>query len=556
LTTYTPTQAKELMFGNTLVGPIRNYLEPVSADEQCHRAGVEFNPATTTCWLCGCIIGDEPKACEHIIPALRAIMFSGMITTKKIMSGILEAAGDSDELLQRVTNNNYLWAHDNCNGSGAKGGMVLFKFDDKSGMFVVDKAKCNELQTKIRMLRPDCYNKEDSTQNIYDNLVFQITRRLEDINHEYEEFVRLIPPENRQYGIRYYSEYTMEIIKIYASAEAIDLLLTDAQRAEKAAQTASAKKAAEELATEALAEQIRIQQKAAEAAEKNYSDFLRILEKMKEKEIESRGSVYRRIEDINIELKTRKLCAYYLQRGFADSKPITLSLEINQVSEYVSHEIEKVLADLFPLLGGDITIIESLIAIISNTLIFREAKARGLPMATGSSRSSVITDIKDLKCNSFADLYINIVHKSTNKLTDIQGNLIDPMTNDLFRRIVATLKTNDIDYTDCVDIMEERISRNVQSATSTPLASQEAYTDEQLMARQNSQGEEIGSYAVEDSDMDEDDGDKFGGKKTNNVTKKNKKTKNRNTKKNKKTKKIRKIKKIKKIRNIRKTKKL
>jgi hypothetical protein len=186
LITYTPTQAKELMFGNTLTGPIRDVLENVSANNQCVQARIDFVPDVTRCWLCGCVIRTgEAKACEHIIPALRAIMFSGMITTRKIMKGIVEAADEAEELLERVTNNNYLWAHDNCNGSGAKGGMVLFKINDDpyadpdADKFIVDTTKCNDLQTKIRALgRDDCHNTEhEPPSSIYENLVTTIESR-------------------------------------------------------------------------------------------------------------------------------------------------------------------------------------------------------------------------------------------------------------------------------------------------------------------------------------------------------------------------------------------
>ena len=235
LTVLTPTGIKELIFGGQLNGPIRNVIEPVGADEQCNRAGKSFTPGQL-CWLCGCPIKvDDSKACEHIFPALRAIMFNGIITTVKI-SGRFDEAGVNTELLARVTTSNYDWAHENCNGSGAKGGMVLFKYDEESQLFVVDRKKCNELQTKIVSLknpkREDCYKKftkkDPRHSTIYDNMVRVIQERLAPLNQEFGFFKSNV--DNQADTIFYYTKYTEELIKLYASHEALQLLLTEADK--------------------------------------------------------------------------------------------------------------------------------------------------------------------------------------------------------------------------------------------------------------------------------------------------------------------------------------
>jgi hypothetical protein len=235
LTVLTPTGIKELIFGGQLNGAIRNVIEPVSADEQCNRAGKSFTPGQL-CWLCGCPIKvDDSKACEHIFPALRAIMFNGIITTGKISRRFDEVAVNSS-LLRRVTDSNYDWAHENCNGSGAKGGMVLFEFDEISQEFVVDRNKCNELQTKIVSLknpkREDCYtklNKKDPRYStIFKNMERVIQERLAPVNEEFGFFKSNV--ENRPDAILYYAKYTEELIKLYASHEALQLLLTEADK--------------------------------------------------------------------------------------------------------------------------------------------------------------------------------------------------------------------------------------------------------------------------------------------------------------------------------------
>jgi hypothetical protein len=557
LTVYTPTEAKELMFGKALLGPIRNHVELVPANNQCVQAGIKFD-STTRCWLCGCLIGNEAKACEHIIPALRAIMFSGMITTKSITKDLRDRAGpDAFELLERVTANNYLWAHDNCNGSGGKGGMVLFKYNKESNAFVVDKEKCGSLREKIAILkREDCYKRDFGT-NIFDNLVETINLRLRDINDEYHYFISLIPPENQHAGLQYYSEYTMEIIKIYASAEATELLLTEGERAEK-------NKANDRRIAEALAEQIRIQKEASASLEKNYEDYLRILKQMKDTEIESKGSVYHSIKEIGIELISRNLSAFYLQQGYKSSQPITLSLEINRVAVSVARRIEKVLLDVFPLLNGNITIISSLMDVIAVNTIFKLANENRLQMSIAPGRSGVINNIKKLSCDSFADLYINIVEQNRERLYNEKDTMVEPLSNRLFKIIVDILKTIDVNYNDCIDIITSRVSDHIQSLTRSPPSSPPAsqvFTSEELesgkylsqdsrehiQGSQDSQGSQgSNNYEVLSQDSGGGNFKKQKCGKIGNVTKKNKKTKKT---------KNRKSKKNRKVRNIRKTKK-
>ena len=550
LTAYTPTQVKELMFGNALLGPIRNVLEPVSADEQCKRALVAFIPATTKCWLCGCIIGVEPKACEHIIPALRAIMFSGMITTKKIQDGIDEAADEAQYLVNSVARENYLWAHDNCNGSGAKGGMVLFRFDESSKKFVVDNGKCGELRAKIGNLgRSDCYK---PSSDIYNNLVAVIGERLVPINNEFDEFTNLIPVDKQDAALKYFAEYTMEIIKLYASAEALELLLTDAQIAERDAKTAAEAAAAAAEAAAAKAELEEFQRQTAIKADKEYNGFLKILKTMQATKDASSGSIYSSIEDINIELKTRLICSQYLNQSFRSAVPIKFSLVIVEISNYISMLIREVLQELWPILRGNISVIESLIGLITVTVMFQKSQEIGLEMSETTGRFATIHDIRPIKCTMFADLYINIVQESFQDLRDH----LDPLTNVLFRPIVEALAKIGVDYSDCQDVMRERIENRIRDLTAHGPATPDIYSYSQLvgMERNNSQGPSIqgGPDLYNVDDMEESGG----GRKTKNVTKKNKNTKNKNIKRSKKNRKVRNTKKNRKVRKVRNSKKL
>ena len=497
LTVYTPTQVKELIFGNALHGPIREVIEPVSADEQCHRAGVDFISGKTTCWLCGCRIeeGDD-KACEHIIPALRAIMFSGMITTRKINERI-DAAGTEREFLNKVTNNNYLWAHDNCNGSGAKGGMVLFKYND--GMFVVDNEKCGELESKITSLkkptRYSCY-KTPPIDSIYKNLVRVIEERLEPINYEFNQFISYIPETNRPNALRYYAQYTMEIIKLYASAESLELLLTPEQRAQRAALAEEQRVQQETARSAEEAEELRIQQETARAAEQAYEKFLGIISTMRVKEEKTKGigSKFNSIDDINIDLQTRLACGQFLEQSFKSSRPVKLSSFINLISDNVSQQIRIVLEALWGDLKGNITVIESLISLMLITLIFQEGAQRGLQIRTEgiiSGNRSIISDITDLKCNAIVDLYLNILRQFE---TGTKLSEADPMKSPLFQKIFSVLSpTVGITYEGCNEIITQRITEERKNFERIPFATPESYTIAQLKKGEHIEGT-LGSY--------------------------------------------------------------
>lgn len=237
LTEWSPTRIKEYIFGNNLESPIREYLEPVGAKEQCIRAKVNFNQNTTLCWLCGCKIGKEKKACEHIIPALRAIMFSGIITTGEITNRFEKADAKMNVLMESVKNN-YLWAHDNCNS--AKGGKVFIKFNKTKNVFEADEIKCASLVSQIVNLngRRDCYQTVSrGEKGIYDILISEMENQCISINQEFKEIGKLlginkdkIMEDKQKVWMNTFIDYTIDIIKLYTSQEALEKLLTPEEK--------------------------------------------------------------------------------------------------------------------------------------------------------------------------------------------------------------------------------------------------------------------------------------------------------------------------------------
>jgi hypothetical protein len=157
-----PKNIKNLLgfTGNVLM---REFIESLSADDQCKEAGIPYEKVKKglLCWLCGCQIleGGTKKACEHIIPALRAVMFKGLYSNNIITNRVnTEINVDLKEQYDTIMKNNYLWAHANCNSK--KSNILLLKYDKNSKKFVPDEVKCNELSNSILTL-----HKNDILQN-------------------------------------------------------------------------------------------------------------------------------------------------------------------------------------------------------------------------------------------------------------------------------------------------------------------------------------------------------------------------------------------------------
>ena len=233
------------MLGIKDKGAIRNFFELVPAGNQCQKAGIIFNALTTRCWLCGCIIGGEEKACEHIIPALRAIMFKGIITNKLIQERI-NAVASNIEAYTQIVAKNYLWAHANCNGSSGKGSLVLIKFDEQSATFIPDKDKIRHLINRIKTVRYDfdggvvCYDTEGAYLRdvLYKNqadkdgsilaYTAEIQAQCESINDDYNYFKA---KQNDREPLLAYASYIFTRVKLFFSDKSLESFMTDEDRA-------------------------------------------------------------------------------------------------------------------------------------------------------------------------------------------------------------------------------------------------------------------------------------------------------------------------------------
>jgi hypothetical protein len=228
-----PKEFKEIFdFSGTTDGAIRKVLEPVGADAQCNRSGIYFKKGETVCWLCGCVIMEDgiAKACEHVIPALRAVMIKGLATTEIITNRLYDNVNDPDTL-KIVTKNNYLWAHANCNGSAGKTNYVLITYDKDTRKFIPDDAKCAFLSSKIDKLPGrNCYHKTpvnyDGTNIVnspYSAYLVEITYQCKSLNEEFAYFNGNLPT---------FCQYAINRAKLYLTKAGLEAMLTPQQKAE------------------------------------------------------------------------------------------------------------------------------------------------------------------------------------------------------------------------------------------------------------------------------------------------------------------------------------
>lgn len=216
------------LIGSTYGGAIRDLIEPVGADEQCRRAGVQFKLGETRCWICGCIIRQgEEKACEHVIPALRAVMLKGLITTQIITNGIYDVVA-SQTYYDSITSSNYLWAHANCNGSAGKGSIILIDINEAQTEFVADLANCAKLEANIRTITKNCYEGSKKLggpySSPYEAYEAEANRQCVSINAEFTAFGRSLPA---------YAQYAINRIKLYMTAVGLESLLTPEEMEKK-----------------------------------------------------------------------------------------------------------------------------------------------------------------------------------------------------------------------------------------------------------------------------------------------------------------------------------
>lgn len=225
------------IWGDNLEGRLRTYVEPVTAKKQCEYAEVECNnDGGVICWICNCPIIEPRKAqCEHLLPVIRAIMFTGIITTARVTARLDEAEQDIEELQgvmhsqrEELAKQNLLCADDLCNGFRGKSGAVLIKFsDDGSLSCVPDEDKIKKLVKKIIALRKNnglrkhCYRKSADMKThiteVYSSICVEI-------NKELNAFVELAELNNCEQVRNAFCQYAMSKIQLYASEKALALL--------------------------------------------------------------------------------------------------------------------------------------------------------------------------------------------------------------------------------------------------------------------------------------------------------------------------------------------
>jgi hypothetical protein len=468
LTAWTPTQVKEYIWGDKLEGAIRTVIEPIGADSQCNRAGLKFNAKTTTCWLCGCIIGNENKACEHILPALRAVMLTGMITTQEITNR-QDFKDANTQLLQSITTENYLWAHDNCNGSSGKSGLVLLKLNS-SGLFDVDLKNCDELYKKILLLRhnKDCYQRGADRRytNIFDRLQKEMKEKCAQINSEVEVFYRMNTDINK--AINTYIEYTLNIIKLYANSSALELLLSPEEM--QKINTENLKKL-EELKLE--------QEKLKKISEDKYRDFLELLIKYNKTK-----SVYNQVGDVPIFEMVRINCSDILSIKNLYGEIIDIPITIQSITNNIVDVLKKLLTEFFIFFKKKIqqnfVPIELVVAIIDYVTI-------------------ALTYIEDLKYNTIQP-YMNIKKTKINerninkylckyffifisKLYDETINIIDfyesYKEHYLYKNLIKLFNKYNITIVDC-DVYIEKNKNLLKKNLEKEIKPNAEYTEEEL----------------------------------------------------------------------------
>ena len=282
-----PSEVANLIFNEaeSIGKPIRNFIELLPAgainaspgSSQCGKASkynpvdLNFSAGKTFCWLCGSpISGKDDKnrpECEHIIPALRAVMTVGMFSTAKILEKIRLSMGanlgSKDwKAWNQATADNYLWAHSVCNQSSGKGAMVLLGYDADNNVFKFDDANGAKLQEKIYKIidsgviepipaecgKQSCYQRNDGGNRMYGNCTTadgnQWAPNQEGcvkVNQPYDvyawEMNRAAMQVNQvwtEFGgnIRAFAEYCLMQTKLYLSAEGLRLAMSKKERLE------------------------------------------------------------------------------------------------------------------------------------------------------------------------------------------------------------------------------------------------------------------------------------------------------------------------------------
>ena len=183
----------------------RQLFERMGASLQCQQAGIKFIAGVTTCHLCGCPIENEPE-CEHILPALLAVFFYVLESVGPVREA-QEKAGGNRIYLDTISKNNYLWAHQQCNGAKSNYHPIHHKDDN----FYLNEEALTNLINRIGAASKSfrCQNKP-SIENIREILKNEYLFHIDVINKECEQLKKIF----RELGI---ADVTASIIKYYYS---------------------------------------------------------------------------------------------------------------------------------------------------------------------------------------------------------------------------------------------------------------------------------------------------------------------------------------------------
>lgn len=190
---------------------LRSVVEPLAASTQCKKTiGECGNPCI--CWLCGTqIVPPSKMHCDHVLPIIRAIMFSAVKSTNKIE----KRAEFNANKLKSYLEESYNYAHDKCNIK--KSDKLLVRFESNKMVYDADEGeKLASIIYDTVYSESNPLEKRQWVKNKSGEYKEKIERLLAPINQEIEAILKI-----KGATMDTYWRYTMEIMKSYASEKAL-----------------------------------------------------------------------------------------------------------------------------------------------------------------------------------------------------------------------------------------------------------------------------------------------------------------------------------------------
>ena len=189
-----PVEFRNAIFG-AASSKMRSHMNRGEDDTQCEmstRKGAGHFEEGEICWICNQVIIIDPDIdtkqynCEHIIPVLRAVMFTGLLNQEPWQMGAL---GDETDFLAKIRNENYLWSHACCNN--AKNDDIWFTFD--KGFFVPDPVEIR--RSFVQKIVKNCdFVTIDMVNERVQSICEEMELKCEDINSEFRELNIIFTP--------------------------------------------------------------------------------------------------------------------------------------------------------------------------------------------------------------------------------------------------------------------------------------------------------------------------------------------------------------------------